>query len=224
MKTYPLHPWNLTPSEAIQCQKSLASQIIDDQPIRLNQVKTVAGVDVSVKQNTSQAAVIILSFPDLQVIEVQTAIMPTQYPYIPGLLTFREAPVLLRAFEKVQQEPDVLIFDGMGKIHPRGIGIASHMGLFLDKPTIGCGKTHFVGEYAQPLNERGAFEWIHYKNDIIGAIVRTRVNVKPVYISVGHRTDLATAIELIMATTPKYRLPEPIRQAHNTAGQMDLSE
>ncbi|MEO8397495.1 MAG: endonuclease V, partial [Chloroflexota bacterium] len=165
--------------------------------------------------------VVVLSFPDMQVIETSLATMPTPFPYIPGLLSFREGPVLEVAFGKLQAEPDVLIFDGMGRAHPRRIGIASHMGLWLQKPTIGCGKTLFVGKFVEPGNERGDFTDLVDKGEVIGAALRTRPNVKPVFISVGHLADLPTSLKLVMACTSKYRLPDPIRAAHNAAGKFE---
>lgn len=214
-----LHDWNLTPSAAVALQKTLAAQVVDDRPLALDEVRLVAGVDVSVKNNVSQAAVVVLSFPDLQVVETVTNVLPTPFPYIPGLLSFREGPVLEEAFARLQHTPDVLIFDGMGKAHPRRLGIASHMGLWLQTPTIGCGKSLLTGRYVEPPQERGAFAPLMYRDEQIGAILRTRVNTKPVYISVGTLLDLDSALAIVMACTPKYRLPEPIRAAHNAAGQ-----
>ena len=219
-----LHDWNISAAEAIALQKEMATKIDFHRPIDLDSIRLVAGVDTSVKTDpvtgiaTSQAAVVVLSFPDMQVVETALAQMPTPFPYIPGLLSFREGPVLETAFAKLQAEPDVLIFDGMGRAHPRRIGIASHMGLWLQKPTIGCGKTLLIGHYAEPANERGAYSELIDKNEVIGAVLRTKVNVKPVYISPGHLADLATSVELIMRCTSKYRLPDPIRAAHNAAG------
>lgn len=219
-----LHDWNISAAEAIALQKEMATKIDFHRPIDLDSIRLVAGVDNSVKTDpvtgiaTSQAAVVVLSFPDMQVVETALAQMPTPFPYIPGLLSFREGPVLETAFAKLQAEPDVLIFDGMGRAHPRRIGIASHMGLWLQKPTIGCGKTLLIGHYAEPANERGAYSELIDKNEVIGAVLRTKVNVKPVYISPGHLADLATSVELIMRCTSKYRLPDPIRAAHNAAG------
>jgi deoxyribonuclease V len=212
------HDWNLTPQEAIALQKMLAAEVISNQPIDINTVRWVAGVDVSVKDNVSQAAVVVSTFPDLHPVETVLAQQPTPFPYIPGLLSFREGPVLVEAFEKLQQTPDVFIFDGMGIAHPRRIGIASQMGLWLQKPTIGCGKTHFVGSYDEPRQERGAWSELRDKGELIGAVLRTRAGVKPVYISPGHLADLPTAIELVLRCVTKYRLPEPIRLAHNAAG------
>ena len=213
------HDWNVTPSEAIALQKTLASEVVSSKPLDIAAIKLVAGVDVSVKENVSQAAVVILTYPDLQVIETVLMQQPTPFPYIPGLLTYREGPVLEAAFAKLQNVPDVFIFDGMGIMHPRRIGIASHMGVWLQKPTIGCGKTYFLGQYDEPPQERGAWSLLYDKGEVIGGVLRTRQGVKPVYISPGHLADLPTSLDLVMRCTPKYRLPEPIRQAHNAAGQ-----
>ncbi len=213
------HDWNVSPAEAIALQKSLAAEVISNQPIDVGAVRLVAGVDVSVKDNVSQAAVVVLRFPELDVIETVLAKRPTPFPYIPGLLSFREGPVLEEAFQKLQHEPDVFIFDGMGIMHPRRIGIASHMGVWLQKPTIGCGKTYFLGKYDEPAQERGAWSVLTDKGDVIGGVLRTRDGVKPVYISQGHLANLETSLDLVMRCTPKYRLPEPIRQAHNAAGK-----
>lgn len=219
MKIQHLHNWDLEPKEAIALQNRFAEQVIADTPIKLDSIKTVAGVDVSVKNGMSQAAVIVCTYPELELIETVRAQQATSYPYIPGLLTFREGPVLEKAFQKLQHEPDVFVFDGMGRIHPRKMGIASHMGLWLDKPTIGCGKTHFIGDYDEPDTKKGAYSKLMYKGEQLGVVLRTRENVKPVYISVGHRTDIETAIQLILSVSPKYRLPRPIRLAHHAAGE-----
>lgn len=167
----------------------------------------------------SQAAIVILSYPAMQCIETVRAQQPTRYPYVPGLLTFREGPVVLAAWEQLQTEPDVVMFDGMGRIHPRRMGIAAHLGLWLDKPTLGIGKTHYIGDFDPPPPEKGAWSWLRDKDEIIGAVVRTRTGVKPVYVSAGHRMNLLNAIDLTLALTTRYRLPEPIRQAHQAAGR-----
>jgi len=213
------HDWQVTPQQAIELQRQLVAEVNYTTPIDLATVRLVAGVDVSVKNNVSRAAVVVLSYPDLQVVETVTADMPTPFPYIPGLLSFREGPILEIAFQRLQRVPDVFVFDGMGRIHPRRIGIATYMGLWLNKPTIGCGKTHFIGEYVEPPNTPGAYAPLVDHGETIGAILRTRANVKPVYISVGHLADLDSAIALTMKCTPRYRLPEPIRQAHHAAGE-----
>lgn len=212
------HDWNLTPTEAIALQKQLVSELILNQPIVLDKVRLVAGVDVSVKNDVSHAAVVVLSFPDLQPVETVSYTLPTPFPYIPGLLSFREGPVLEHAFEQLQHEPDAFIFDGMGIAHPRRIGIAAHMGLWLQKPTVGCGKTLLVGKYNEPADERGAYSDLVDRNQRIGVVLRTRPGVKPVYISPGNLADIPSSVELVLACTGKYRLPEPIRAAHNAAG------
>ncbi len=214
------HNWNLNPQQAIALQRQMVTEVIYNRPLDLDAIRLVAGVDVSVKENVSQAAVVVLSFSDLKPVETSLWRMPTPFPYVPGLLSFREGPVLVEAFERLQHEPDVFIFDGMGRAHPRRIGIATHMGLWLQRPTIGCGKTLLVGKYVEPPDERGAYVDLVDKGEVIGAIVRTRPGVKPVFISVGHLADLRTSVELTMRCTTRYRLPEPIRLAHNAAGTL----
>lgn len=212
------HDWNLTPDQAIALQKEMAAEVITDQPLNLSAIRYVAGVDVSVRDNVSHAAVVVLSYPELTIIETVLAHAPTPFPYIPGLLSFREGPVLEEAFRQLQQEPDVFIFDGMGIMHPRRLGIAAHMGLWLDRPTIGCGKTRLLGRYEEPGLERGSYSPLMYYRDQLGVVLRTRDRVKPVFISPGHRADLQSSIDLILACTTRYRLPEPIRAAHKAAG------
>jgi deoxyribonuclease V len=218
MKFIHRHSWNLSIPEAIALQKELEAEIIDTQPLNFSAIRYVAGVDVSVQDNVSQAAVVVLRYPELEPVETALAKMPTPFPYVPGLLSFREGPVLEMAFEKLQIEPDVFIFDGMGATHTRRIGIACHLGLWLQRPTIGCGKTLFVGEYVEPAPQKGSYEALIDKGETIGNILRTRDNVKPVFISVGHLADLASATELALNCTTKYRLPEPIRCADSAAG------
>ncbi len=220
MELKTLHSWDVTPSEAVALQKSLAEQANFDQPLAIDSVRYVAGVDVSVKNNVSQAAVVVLTFPALELVETVTASMPTPFPYVPGLLSFREGPVLVDAFAKLNHTPDAFIFDGMGRIHTRQMGIATQMGLWLQKPTLGCGKTHFIGDYADPGPEKGDHSELRYKGQQLGVVLRTRAKVKPVYISVGHLMDLPSAIALTMACTTKYRLPRPIRLAHSAAGEL----
>ncbi|NDJ78864.1 MAG: deoxyribonuclease V, partial [Chloroflexi bacterium] len=181
----------------------------------------VGGVDVSVKNNVSRAAVVVLRYPDLTVIEAVRAEMPTPFPYIPGLLSFREGAVILDAMRRLQSPPDVFLFDGQGIAHPRRIGIASHIGLFIDTPTVGCAKKRLTGRHVEPPPEKGTWIALEDKGEIVGVVLRTRTNVKPVYVSVGHRATLETARELVQRCTTRYRLPEPTRAAHNTAGQPD---
>lgn len=214
-----MHAWNITPSEAIRLQKELATRLDHSTPLDLSAVRIVAGVDVSVRDNVSTAAVVALTFPGLAVIEAALASIPTPFPYVTGLLTFREGEAILAAHAKLTVQPDAYLFDGMGRIHPRRIGVASHMGLWLDKPTIGVGKTHLIGTYDAPADEAGAWSPLVDRGETLGVVLRTRAHVKPVYVSSGHRIDLPSALELVMACTTRYRLPEPIRAAHAAAGK-----
>lgn len=217
------HPWNLSPAEAIALQKELRSEVVSDRPIDLDAVKLVAGVDVSVRGEQSQAAIVVATYPSFLVVETVLARRLTPFPYIPGLLSFREGPVLEEAFERLQLEPDVFLFDGMGIAHPRRIGIASHMGLWLQRPTIGCGKTLLCGRYKDLGEEKGSAAPLVDKGETIGVALRTRTGKNPMFISPGHLADIPTAAELVLRCAPKYRLPEPIRLAHNAAGQFDPS-
>lgn len=219
MRLHPRHAWDLTPEGAIALQKELRREVVSDRPIDLDAVRLVAGVDVSVKENQSQAAVVVATYPDFQVVETVLARRPTPFPYIPGLLSFREGPVLEEAFARLQAEPDVFLFDGMGIAHPRRIGIASHMGLWLERPTIGCGKTLLTGRYRDLGEEKGSAAPLVDKGETIGLALRTRTARNPMFVSPGHRADIPTAAELVLRCSPKYRLPEPIRLAHTAAGQ-----
>ncbi len=218
MKLNPLHAWDLPPDEAIALQNDLAGRVVTGAPLDLDAVELVAGVDVSVKNDVSCAAVVVVTCPALEPVETATARQPTPFPYIPGLLSFREGPVLVEAFEKLQHVPDVFLFDGMGIMHPRRLGIAAHMGLWLERPTVGCGKSRLVGRCEEPGTEKGERSPLTHRGEQLGVVLRTRTNVRPVFISVGHLADLETCIALVLRCTPKYRLPEPIRMAHKAAG------
>ncbi len=219
MRLHPRHPWSVTPEEAVALQKELRRQVASDRPIDLDSVRLVAGVDVSVKDGQSQAAVVVATFPEFRIVETVRAQRPTPFPYVPGLLSFREGPVLEEAFARLKTEPDVFLFDGMGIAHPRRIGIASHMGLWLQRPTIGCGKTLLTGRYGDLGEEKGAAAPLVHRGETIGVALRTRAGKNPMFISPGHLADIPTAAELVLRCSPKYRLPEPIRLAHNAAGQ-----
>jgi len=158
--------------------------------------------------------VVVLSYPSLEILEIASTVDRVSFPYVPGLLSFREGPVLLKAFENLQQRPDIVLFDGQGIAHPRGIGLACHMGLFLDLPTIGCAKTKLIGTFAEVGQERGNFTDLFHKDAVIGAVVRTRNRVRPVFVSPGHRISLQRAIRIVLECCRGYRLPEPVRQAH----------
>lgn len=219
MRLYPRHSWNVTPTEAVALQRRLRPELITTTPLDLKRIRLVAGIDVSVKNDVSNAAVVVVSLPDFKIVERVTAEQPTPFPYVPGLLSFREGPVLEAAFGKLQCEPDVFIFDGMGIAHPRRMGIAAHMGLWLERPTIGCGKTRLCGTHDEVGEKRGSFMPLIDRGESIGVALRTRARVAPVFISPGHRADVGSSIGLILACTPKWRLPEPIRLAHKTAGE-----
>ena len=215
------HRWNLTPQEAIALQQELRSEVVADHPIDIDAVRLVAGVDVSVKNDVSQAAVVVATFPDFHPVETVRASRPTPFPYVPGLLSFREGPVLEEAFERLTTEPDVFVFDGNGLAHPRRVGIASHMGLWLGRPTVGCAKTRLAGRHENVPPEKGAWAPLMDKGQVIGAALRTRAGTNPVFVSPGHLSDLASALDLVLRCSPKFRLPEPIRLAHNAAGAFD---
>lgn len=210
------HPWDLPPAEAIALQKRLAAQVIREDQV--GPVTTVAGVDVSIRDDRGRAAVAVLSLPELVIIDYVRATRPITLPYIPGLLSFREGPVILDAFEKLASMPDLLIFDGQGIAHPRRLGIASHIGLLLDTPSIGCAKSRLCGRHQEPGAERGSHVPLVDDGETIGVVLRTRSNVKPVFISIGHRIDLPTSIEYVLACHGGYKLPEPTRWAHRIAG------
>lgn len=217
MKFDQLHDWNLDPKSAIALQRELASGLISDVPLALDSVACVAGVDVSVRRGVSRAAAVVMRFPQLEVVEIARAERETTFPYIPGLLAFREGPVVLEALGKLRCEPDVFVFDGMGQIHPRRMGIAAHLGLWLRRPTLGCGKSHYIGEYRAPAAAKGSSSPIRHRGEQIGVALRTRTKVKAVYVSAGHLIDLESAVRLTMSLTTRYRLPEPIRAAHQAA-------
>lgn len=210
-----LHGWDVSAAEAIRLQEQLRDRLILANCV--GQVATVAGVDVCVRGELARAAVVVLRYPDLAVVEVATAVAPATFPYIPGLLAFREAPAILAACAQLRCEPDLFIFDGQGRAHPRRMGIACHVGLCLDRPTIGCAKSRLCGEHALLPEAAGAWVPLVDAGETIGAVVRTRSGVKPVYVSAGHRIDLATAVHYVLACCRGYRLPEPCRRAHAAA-------
>lgn len=219
MKLQFSHSWNLTSAEAIALQRELCLHLILED--RLGPVQRVAGVDVGFEAGgaVTRAAVAVLRYPELGVVETALARRPTVFPYVPGLLSFRELPAVLDALEQLQEAPDLLLCDGQGLAHPRRLGIASHLGLLVDIPSIGVAKTRLYGTHDEPPNVRGAWAPLRAGGEIIGAVLRTRLNVKPLYISLGHRISLDTAIRYVMACCTRYRLPETTRHAHRLASQ-----
>lgn len=218
MSTADLHPWNISPEEASQVQARLRQHLILTWDGR--QVNTVGGVDVSLKEDHARAAIVILRYPDLTPLEGITADAPLVFPYIPGLLAFREGPAVLAAWEKLHTQPDLLMFDGQGIAHPRGIGIASQMGLWLERPTIGVAKSRLYGRHAEPgpnCGDRAPLFDEHTRDHVIGAVVRTRQQVAPLYVSPGHLIDVDHSVGFVLQCTTDYRLPEPTRWAHKVA-------
>lgn len=210
------HRWDVSPQEAFKLQRELAGQV-ERQP-RLGPVRRVAGVDVSVRDDVARAAVVVLDFEGLAPMDYAVATRPVPFPYVPGLLAFREGPVVLDALERLDTTPDLLIFDGQGLAHQRRLGIASHVGLLVDMPAIGCAKSRLVGQHNEPGPEPGSYAPLLDRGEVIGAVLRTRRGVKPVFVSIGHRTDLATSIHYVLACCRGYRLPETTRWAHRVAG------
>ena len=212
------HGWDVSPSEAIAIQQRLRHRIRQEwDPVALK-VQRVAGIDVSIKEGVARAAVVVLSYPALQSLDVALAEEPVSFPYVPGLLTFREGPVVLAALARLRLEPDLLIFDGQGLAHPRRLGIAAHIGVLVDRSSIGCAKSRLWGKHQEPGSEKGDYALLRDGQEVIGAVVRTRTRVKPVYVSVGHRIDLAQAIEYVLGCCTRFRLPETTRLAHRAAG------
>ncbi len=216
------HPWNLTTDEARALQVRLAEQVIATTTFDPDAIQSVAGVDVSFKAGKARAAVVVLSLPELKPLDCARSETPIAFPYVPGLLSFREGPAVLAALDRLHHWPDLFVFDGQGVAHPRRFGLAAHMGLILDRPSIGCAKSRLIGSHQEPGQAVGDWAPLYDEGEIIGAVVRTRKKVKPVFVSIGHRVDLPTAIELVLRCTTSYRLPETTRYAHRVAGGMDL--
>lgn len=221
----PLHRWDVSPEEAVRLQDELRSRLVLSWDGRA--VNTVGGVDVGIMPaGRARCAIVVLRYPALTGLEAAIAEVPLVFPYIPGLLAFREGPAVLAAWDKLQTQPDLLIFDGQGIAHPRGIGIASQMGLWLERPTIGAAKSRLYGRHAAPGPKRGDMTPLYDERDptrVIGAALRTRPGVHPMYISPGHLIDLEHALAFTLSCCAGYRLPEPTRQAHRVASGQSLS-
>ncbi|MEQ8960641.1 MAG: deoxyribonuclease V [Coleofasciculus sp. C2-GNP5-27] len=217
MEIYQRHSWTLTVEEATAIQNQLSREIITSD--QLGEVKYVAGVDVGFEDNyaISRAAVAVLSFPELQLIEQAIARRPTTFPYIPGFLSFREVPVVLDALSQIKITPDLILCDGQGIAHPRRFGLACHLGLLITVPTIGVAKSRLIGQHEELPPEKGNWQPLRHRGEVIGAVVRSRTEVKPLYVSPGHRISLPTAIDYVLRCTPKYRLPETTRWADKLA-------
>ncbi|HBG27389.1 MAG: hypothetical protein A2Y10_18980 [Planctomycetes bacterium GWF2_41_51] len=216
MKIHNLHNWNLTPKEAIALQKELAVKVLYRKFDK--KIETIAGLDCAFTKDKKNviACIIVLSRVNFEIIEAAYEVLPVTFPYIPGLLSFREAPACLAAAKKLKIVPDTIIVDGQGTAHQRRFGIACHLGLFLDIPTIGCAKSRLIGDFNTPARQKGSVSPLTDKGEIIGSVVRTRDNVNPVFVSVGHKCRLEDAIRIVLECCIKYRIPEPSRIAHQT--------
>jgi deoxyribonuclease V len=214
MRIHPLHRWDLAPAEAVALQRELAGRVVTDLP--LPACTLIAGADVSYSKYspTIFAGVVVLRLPELTVIERRGASVECHFPYIPGLLSFREAPALLAAFATVRSKPDAVMLDGQGFAHPRRAGLACHVGLWLDRPCLGCAKSPFRVEYEAPHDEAGSWSPMTMKGAVVGRVVRTKTKINPVFVSVGHKMDLDGATRLALACTAGHRVPEPTRLAH----------
>ena len=211
----PLHSWKVTVEEAIQIQENLRERIIVKNTF--SKVGTIGGGDVSYRKDGNHlfGAAVVVSFPKMETLEIATGVGKVPFPYIPGLLSFREGPILIRTFQKLKIKPDIMIFDGQGVAHPRGMGLACHLGLWFDRPSIGCAKTPLLFESVPPKPSKGSFELIRRGGKEVGAVLRTKDRVRPVFVSPGHRVDLSTSIQLVLESCLGFRIPEPLRRAHH---------
>jgi len=207
------HSWSLSPAEAIAVQRKMAGQV--SLSGRRRHLRLVAGLDAAFSSDNQLcfAAVVLWDAQKQQVVEQHTAVRRLLFPYIPGLLSFREAPALLAALRRLHQKPDLLLCDGQGVAHPRRFGIACHLGVVCDLPAVGCAKSRLIGTHREPAAGRGAQVRLWDGEEIIGAVVRTQAGVKPVFVSVGHRLDLPLAVRVVLDCATQYRLPEPTRLA-----------
>ncbi|MEQ8231481.1 MAG: deoxyribonuclease V [Gammaproteobacteria bacterium] len=211
--------WDLTPREAAQRQRELAGQVVAVD--RFSAIRRIAGIDAAFPDDgeVTRVAVVVMSYPGLEQLDSVVLEQPTRFPYVPGLLSFREVPAMLAALARLTRTPDVILCDGHGRAHPRRFGSACHLGLLSGIPTIGVGKSRLCGMHEDPDIERGAHTPLLHNDETIGAVVRTRRKVSPVYVSVGHGVTLESAIDLVLDCAPRFRLPEPIRAADRLASE-----
>ena len=218
VKVVRLHSWQVSPTQARDIQQRLAAQV--SRSSQLTNPHLIAGVDISAAntQGIATGAVVVLEYPELRLVETKVAQGRPNFPYVPGLLSFRESPLTLAACEKLTVTPDLILVDGQGVAHPRRLGLASHLGLLLNTPTIGCAKSLLCGQHEEPDGEPGSYAEVLDRGETIGVALRTRLGVKPIYVSIGHKVDLETAIYWVLECCHGYRLPEPTRLAHLAAG------
>lgn len=212
---------SLTPRDAVERQRVWSARIV--RSWTGGEPALVAGVDVGVLDDVATAAICVYSFPGLEPLERSSVTRAVEFPYVPGLLGFREVPAIVEAFARLRTRPQVLLVDGHGLAHPRRFGVATHLGVVLDQPAIGCAKSLLVGEHREPAQRRGASTRLVHDGEVVGRALRTRVGVKPVFVSIGHRVDLAFAQRLVLRCTRGFRLPEPIRAAHRLAAEVGQS-
>jgi deoxyribonuclease V len=214
MRPRALHPWRVSYDDALAIQRRLRARL-RLAPLR-RAVRLVAGADVAYSALTHRmyASVVVCEMPSLAVVDVAQATRRARFPYLPGLFSFRELPPLLAAFARLRSAPDVFMFDGQGLAHPRRFGLACHAGVLLGRPSLGCAKTRLVGTHGAVSEERGTWADLVHDGEVVGAVLRTRARVRPVFVSPGQHMDVASAIQLVLATTARYRLPEPLRLAH----------
>lgn len=212
--------WNLTPRQAIRLQERLRDRV--EFTDRLERVRYVAGADMAFDPETEMAfgGVIVYHFPELEEVERRVARRRLRFPYVPGLLSFREAPILLAAFARLQTEPDVILVDGHGRAHPRGFGLACHLGVLFDKPAIGCAKSLLVGEHAAPGSRAGSTSPLSFQGKKVGMVLRTRAGVRPIYVTQGHAVSLKTAVALVRKCCDGFRIPKPTREADHYVGKL----
>jgi deoxyribonuclease V len=224
MSTRSFHDWALTPREAVKIQEQMRS-LVQIEPLA-QEIHTIAGADLSYNKfsKTIYSGIVVLSFPELQIIESAVVRSITKFPYVPGLLSFREIPSLLEAWDKLKSKPDLLILDGQGFAHPRRFGLACHAGVILEIPTIGCAKSVLVGDFDALAPEVGSQSPLLDHGETIGVALRTKNRVAPVYVSIGHMIDLPSAVEMVKRSVGKYRQPEPTRQAHLLVNRMRNEE
>jgi deoxyribonuclease V len=207
-----MHEWGVSPAEAVAIQQRLRSLVSLMPAFRLDELRTVAGVDATYGE-AGKAAVVVLSFPGLEVLEQAVATRESEFPYVPGLLSFREIPAVLDALAKLKTTPDVIICDGQGYAHPRRLGLASHLGVYLDRPTVGCAKSRLVGTYMEPGPNVGDRSPLVHRGETVGAVLRSKPRTNPLFVSPGHQVDIETSVALVLACLRGYRLPEPTRLA-----------
>jgi deoxyribonuclease V len=225
MQVKPLHPWNVLPKQAIEIQQRLRSAVVLE-PADVDKIRLVAGADVSFDKGSDKifAAVVVLQLPSLDVVARSGVIDTATFPYIPGLLSFREAPAVLKAWERLDCKPEALLLDGQGLAHPRRFGLACHIGLWIDLPSVGCAKTVLVGKYDEPAPEAGSHTPLVDKGDGVGVALRTKNRTSPIFVSPGHRVDMESAVALVRRCVKGYRQPEPTRQAHLYVNQVRRGE